>query len=35
MELNISPDKVIGLGQLERDKLKKLIEVYNYHKSKN
>lgn len=35
MDLRISPDKVVGLGSEEKEKLSELIKVYNYHKSKN
>lgn len=35
MELSITPNQVYGLGENERAMLKDLIDVYNYHKSRN
>lgn len=35
MDLRIVPDQVVGLGAQEREMLKELIRVYNYHKWRN
>ena len=35
MDLSIMASQVYGLDEEEKEKLSKLIEVYNYHKSKN
>ena len=35
MDLRITADQVVGLGKEEKAKLKELIKVYDYHKSKN
>lgn len=35
LTLNISPDDVIGLPTIEREKLRKLLDVYSTHNSKN
>ena len=35
MQLNFSAENVIGLDKRETDRLNKLIEIFNYHSSKN
>lgn len=35
MQLNLSADSVIGLDEIEREKLQKLVSTFNYHVSKN
>ena len=35
MNLTLNPERVTGLGTVEAEKLRELIDVYNYHEAKN